>query len=152
MQSSRSNTTFTYDETVTARIVTAKIYAHLSFSDIAALLTLAYANGTHREQYLGLSKRRYTTQSVRNAYTALLRLHRTPQARHNYLQSQSLLLQSCLIRELVHIKAGLDRMKKPIEERKVELSWFEYVQSLPLEEIDEAKEWARGQAVLMPEW
>lgn len=43
-------------------------------------------------------------------------------------------------------------MKKPIEERKVELSWFEYVQSLPLEEIDEAKEWARGQAGLMPEW
>lgn len=43
-------------------------------------------------------------------------------------------------------------MKKPIEEQKGELSWFEYVQSLALEEIDEAKEWARWKAGLEPEW
>jgi hypothetical protein len=146
------STTSAYDETVLARIVTAQIYAHLTFPEIAALLTLAYSNGTHREQYLGLPKRTYTTQTVRNAYTTLLRRHRTPQARQNYLRGQSLLLKSQLIRELVHIKAGLDRMKKPIEEQKGELSWFEYVQSLALEEIDEAKEWARGKAGLEPEW
>ncbi len=140
------------DETTLTRIVVARIYGRLSFGEITTLLKLAYRNGTHHEQYFGLEKRQYTTENVTNDYAALLQQHLIDQVRHAYLHSQSLLLQSHLIRELVHIKAGADRVIKPTSEQKLELSWFEYVQSLPEDEVDKAKEWARAKAVQDPKW
>ena len=141
-----------FDDFVLARVVISKIYGRLSLEDVVAVLQLNYGAGTHREQYLGLRKQVYTAENVEHNYTRLLAAKKTEQELWEYLWRQSLLLESHRVRELIHIKAGLDRVKKPEAERKMELSWLDYVQSLPVDELDKATAWAIEKSAQVPQW
>lgn len=141
-----------FDDFILARIVTSKIYGQLSHEDIVAVLQLNYNAGTHREQYLDIRKQTYTTETVEHNYTRLLTAKKTEEERWEYLWRQSLLLESHRVRELIHIKAGLDRIKKPEAERRMELSWLDYVQSLPVDELDKATAWAIEKSAQAPKW
>ena len=136
------------------QFLVARLYLCLSYSDIALLLNVNDPDGDRKRcAKEGKTLIPFDAASIEAEFKSLVEKLSTDDMRCEFIGSRR--LDERLIREeeLMQVKAGLARAKKPEAEQRLELECCEWIEEeLNEKQVDALDAWAEGAACAQPDW
>lgn len=134
------------------QMVVAHILVGLSYEDIALILTVNDPDrDRHQQRIKGEPPTPFEADKLRNDFEELSVGIRSAFEQHLFFD-EHLRDERVTQGELVEIKAGMTRAKKPVEEQKLDIDCLQYIDELPTAEIGELYVWAKRQTRGVPNW